>query len=73
MSHLMWGPVLLTAASGRLFMVFANVHHLPLGALSDQVPAHARNIFKAMTCQSRREETGELQPYLKHKQFNAPE
>lgn len=61
MSHLMWGSVLLTAASGRLFVVFADVHHLPLGALSDQVSAHARNIFETMTYQSRREDTGELQ------------
>lgn len=48
-SHLMWGSVLLSAASARLFVVFADVHNLPLGALSDQVSAHAGNIFKTMT------------------------
>lgn len=72
MSHLVWGSVLLTAAGGRLFVVFANVHHLPLGALSDQVSAHARNIFEAMTCQSSREKTGELQPGQKKTELNAP-
>lgn len=56
MSHLMWGSVLLTAASGRLFMVLASVHHLSLGALSDQVSAHAGNIFETMTWWRRREE-----------------
>lgn len=56
MSHLMWGPVLLAAASGRLFVVLADVHHLSLGALSDQVSAHAGNIFKTMTWWKSREE-----------------
>lgn len=60
MSHLMWGSVLFTAASGRLFVVFANVHHLTFGALSDQVSAHAGNIFETMTWSSRREKTGEM-------------
>lgn len=49
MFHLMWGSVLLAGASGRLFVVFPSVHHLSLGALSDQVSAHARDIFKTMT------------------------
>lgn len=47
--HLMWGSVLLPCASGGLFVVLADVHNLPLGALSDQVSAHARNIFKTVT------------------------
>lgn len=54
MSHLMRGSVLLSAARGRLFVVLASVHHLSLGALSDQVSAHARNIFEAMTWWRRR-------------------
>lgn len=52
----MWCSVVLTAASARLFVVLANVHHLSLGALSDQVSAYARNIFKTMTWRRR---TGE--------------
>lgn len=51
MSHLVWRSILLTVASGRLFVVLANVHHLSLGALSDQVSAHAGNIFETMTWQ----------------------
>lgn len=47
-SHLVRGSVLLAAASGRLLVVFAHVHHLSLGALSDQVPAHAGDILKAV-------------------------
>lgn len=54
-SHLMRGPVLLTAASGGFFVVLASVHHLTLGALSDQVSAHAGNIFKTMTWWRRRD------------------
>lgn len=50
-SHLVRGPVLLAAASGRLLVVLAHVHHLSLGALSDQVPAHAGDILKAVACQ----------------------
>lgn len=50
----MRGSVLLTAASGRLFVVLASVHHLSLGALSDQVSAHAWNIFETMTWWKRR-------------------
>lgn len=49
LSHLMGGAILLATASGRLLVVLADVHHLVLGALPDQVSAHARNIFKAMT------------------------
>lgn len=49
MAHLMRGSVLLTAASGWLLVVLAHVHHLSLGALSDQVPANAGDIFKTMT------------------------
>lgn len=51
--HLMWGPVLLPGASGGLFVVLADVHNLPLGALSDQVSAHARNIFKTVAWRRR--------------------
>lgn len=47
--HLMWCSVLLPGASGGLFVVLADVHDLPLGALSDQVSAHAGNIFKTVT------------------------
>lgn len=62
-SHLVWSSVLFTAATGRLFVVFANVHDLPLGALSDQVSAHAGNIFKAVAWQRRRQvRSGEMQP-----------
>lgn len=50
-SHLVRGSVLLAAASGRLLVVLAHVHHLSLGALSDQVPAHAGDILKAVACQ----------------------
>lgn len=53
-SHLVRGSILLAAASGRLLVVLAGVHHLTLGALSDQVPAHARDIFKTMTWWTRR-------------------
>ena len=45
----MRGSVLLPAASGRLLVVLADVHHLTLGALSDQVSAHAGDIFKTVT------------------------
>lgn len=45
----MRSPVLLADSSARLFVVLSRVHHLPLGALSDEVPAHAGNIFKTMT------------------------
>lgn len=45
----MWGSVLLPGASGGLFVVLADVHNLPLGALSDQVSPHAGNIFKTVT------------------------
>lgn len=47
--HLVWGSVLLPGASGGLFVVLADVHNLPLGALSDQVSAHGGNIFKSVT------------------------
>lgn len=50
-SHLVRGSVLLAAASGRLLVVLAHVHHLTLGALSDQVPAHAGNILEAVAWQ----------------------
>lgn len=60
MSHLVWCSILLTAACGRLFVVLASVHHLSLGALSDQVSAHAGNIFETMTWQrNKRERKGE--------------
>lgn len=45
----MRGSVLLPAASGGLSVVLADVHDLALGALSDQVSAHAGNIFKTVT------------------------
>lgn len=67
MSHLMWGSVVLTAASARLFVVLANVHHLSLGALSDQVSAYARNIFKTMTWRRRRGEKKKNEMCLKKK------
>lgn len=51
--HLMWGPVLLPGASGGFFMVLADVYNLSLGALSDQVSAHARNIFKTVAWRHR--------------------
>lgn len=50
-SHLVRGPVLLAAASGGLLVVLAHVHHLSLGALSDQVSAHAGDILKAVAWQ----------------------
>lgn len=56
-SHLVWGAVLLFAASRRLFVVFADVHHLSLGALPDQVSAHAGNILKSMTWGNKRTNT----------------
>lgn len=55
MPHLVGGSVLLAAASGRLLVVLACVH-LSLGALSDQVSAHAGNVFKTMTWKRRRGE-----------------
>lgn len=51
--HLMWGPVLLPGASGGFFVVLADVYNLSLGALSDQVSAHARNIFKTVAWRRR--------------------
>lgn len=53
-SHLVRGSVVLTAATGWLCVVFADVHHLSLGAFSDPVSAYAWNIFKTMTWQRRR-------------------
>lgn len=53
MSHLMWGPVLLPGTGAGFFVVLADVHNLSLGALSDQVSAHAGNIFKTVTWRSR--------------------
>lgn len=50
-SHLVRRSVLLAAASGRLLVVLAHVHHLSLGALSDQVSAHAGDILKAVAWQ----------------------
>ena len=58
MSHLMWRSVVLAATGGRLFVVLANMHHLSLGALSDQVSAYAGDIFKTMTWRTREEEGG---------------
>lgn len=49
----MWGPVLLPGASGGFFVVLADVYNLSLGALSDQVSAHARNIFKTVAWRRR--------------------
>lgn len=49
-SHLVWGAVLLSTAGRGLLVIFPNVHHLPLGALSDEVPPHSGYIFKPMTC-----------------------
>lgn len=48
-THLVRGPVQLAAAATRLFVVLADVHHLPLAALPDQVTPHTRDIFKAVT------------------------
>lgn len=53
MFHLVWSSVLLPAAGGGLFVVLADVHNLSLGALSDQVSAYARNIFKTVTWRRR--------------------
>lgn len=48
-SHLVRGAVLLSTASRWLFVVLADVHHLALGALSDEVSTHARDILEPMT------------------------
>lgn len=48
-THLMWGTVQLAAVGTRLLVVFADVHHLTLVALPDQVTAHRRHILKPVT------------------------
>ena len=48
-AHLVWGAVQLSGASGGLFVVLADVHHLALRALPHQVSPHARDIFKSVT------------------------
>jgi hypothetical protein len=48
-AHLMWGPVLFLAAYAGLLVVLADMHHLALGALSDQVSPYPRDILKTMT------------------------
>lgn len=66
-SHLVRRAVLLSAAGGCLLVIFARVHHLTLGALSDQMSANARNIFEAVTC--RRGEQRDFRPlHVHHKQ-----
>lgn len=47
--HLVWGAVLLSTASCRLFVVFADVHYLSFGALSDEVSADPGDILETMT------------------------
>lgn len=48
--HLMGLPVLLAVPGAGLLVVLADVHHLRLGALPDEVPAHAWYVLEAVTC-----------------------
>lgn len=48
--HLMGLPVLLAVPRAGLLVVLADVDHLRLGALPDEVPAHPRHILEAVTC-----------------------
>lgn len=49
MTHLVRGSVLFAAAAAGLPVVLADVNHLPLAALPDQVTPHAGDIFKPVT------------------------
>ena len=55
-AHLVWGVVLLAASHAGLLVVLADVHHLALGALPDQVSTHAGDILKTVAW--RRERRG---------------
>lgn len=48
-THLMWGTVQLAAGGTRLLVVLADVHHLTLVALPDQVTVHRRHILEPVT------------------------
>lgn len=47
----MWGSIQLGPdATAELFVVLADVNHLPFSALCDQVPPHTGDIFEPVTC-----------------------
>lgn len=48
--HLVGLPVLLAVPRAGLLVVLADMDHLRLGALPDEVPAHPRHILEAVTC-----------------------